>query len=278
MNEGRSKQILRSQDGLTLLEILIAITIMTFLIVGVYTFTNTGIDLKNRTIKFNRNKLQVEAALYRIDQDFTHIYNPLFYTSLKKKKNQTISSDTPDDEFESRFEPTERFPLITKDGLLVPIIDNPDKKTLIFMSGVNKRKTQNSKQSSYSWIKYVLRSSTAVDDDKNPHGPNELIRYYSPADPYAPDFDWDSIKPAIMLRDIKSFEILYWDEAKEKFVERLRELDDKNILRSIKIKLTLIYKNKSEYKHERIFRSIWPFFNSIVDEKDMNEKEDNDEK
>ena len=251
-------------NGFTLLEIIISITILSFLMLGVYYLTENSTEGDARVTKEDLFKMQIEAALNRLDQDFSRIFTPLYYKSIKGKKSEQASElESMTDEFPS-FETTERFPALTQDNQPIPAIKSDSPSDLLFLSTINQRKIQNAKESHFVWIKYMLRDS--LDENRNSKAPFELIRYYLPSDIYAPDFDFEKIRPSVLLGNIKKLEFLFWNPTKKTFVDDLKMMDKPHLIRAIKVVLSTVDEKNNELKFERIYRSIWPFFDPGVDE------------
>ena len=78
--------MMRNQNGLTLLEVLIAIAILGFLGIAVFTIVSQSTDSQDRLIAEDRSFVQVQSGLKRIDEDFQQLYSPLFYDSPEKPK------------------------------------------------------------------------------------------------------------------------------------------------------------------------------------------------
>lgn len=256
-------KILKRNSGFTLIEILLAITLLSLMMLGVYQIVDDSILTKDRVIAEDREFLQVETAFHRFELDFNQIYSPLYFSSLKnpdKTKRKKIDNDND----ENAFQASTRFPKITYKGHLVPVIENPDKSTLAFMTTSNRRKVQNSKQANYAWVQYTLRTSES--DDVNQDAQYELIRYYNPENPYLGDHNWDDVKPSILLKNVQSMEINFWDKKKEAYVSSLNELGNKSILRGIQVIIDWVDSNNNKQTFERTFRPSWVYFNPKVDE------------
>ncbi|OFZ20647.1 MAG: hypothetical protein A2202_03980 [Bdellovibrionales bacterium RIFOXYA1_FULL_36_14] len=257
-------QILHSPNGFTLLEIIISITILSFLMLGVYYLTENSTEGTARTTREDLAKMQIEAALNRIEQDFSRIYTPLYYKAIKGKKGeQPTELESMTEEFPS-FETNERFPAVTKDNQPIPAIKSDSPADLLFLSAINQRKIQNAKESHFVWIKYMLRDS--LDENRNSNAPFELIRYYIPSDIYAPDFDFEKIRPSVLLSNIKKLEFKFWNSSKKEFADDFKTPDTPYLLRAIKVELITVDAKNIEAKFERIYRSIWPIFDPRLDE------------
>jgi prepilin-type N-terminal cleavage/methylation domain-containing protein len=77
-----SSTLVFNQRGFTLLEILIAITLLAFITLGVVSITEDATNTKDRTIEINKNNLQVETAMSRFEWDFSQIYSPLYFSQV----------------------------------------------------------------------------------------------------------------------------------------------------------------------------------------------------
>jgi len=261
-------------NGFTLLEIIISITILSFLMLGVFYLTENSTEGAARTTREDLVKMQIEAALNRIEQDFSRIYTPLYYKAIKgKKSKQSREMEMMSEEFPS-FETNERFPALTQDNQPIPAIKSDSPADLLFLSTTHQRKIQNAKESHYVWIKYMLRDS--LDEDRNAMAPFELIRYYIPSDIYATDFDFEKIRPSVLLSHIKKLEFKFWNPSKKEFVDDFKMMDKPHLLRAIKVVLTTVDAKNIESKFERIYRSIWPFFDPSVDEASSKPNPQND--
>lgn len=266
-----------NQKGFTLLEVLIALTLLSMMMVFGYQMISSSTDTKERITEDDRDLLALEFALYRIEQDVSQIYSPLFHSGMKsidsslyEEENQTLDRQ---DQNPTQFQPTKKFPLMTARGHLVPAIENEDKSTFIFFSAANRRKVQDSKQSRYAWIRYSLETDEKTEEEKlreeesgAERGEYKLVRQIVTENIYTPEHEWDKVREQTLLRSIKSLEIQYWSQRQEKFVSSLRELNENaNSLRMIKILMVYINNLGNEVEIERMFRVSWPFFDPQKD-------------
>src|SRR5690606_15709908 len=75
-----SSSIFHSEQGLTLLEIMIAIVLLAFVMFGVVAITENSQNTKDRTVQTDRDNLQIETAMARLEWDFSQIWSPLYYS------------------------------------------------------------------------------------------------------------------------------------------------------------------------------------------------------
>ena len=67
--------------GFTLVEVLIAITILSFISFSTYKMVDSNTDTKERVVKEDQVTIQGLTAIGRLDSDFSQIYNPLYFNS-----------------------------------------------------------------------------------------------------------------------------------------------------------------------------------------------------
>jgi prepilin-type N-terminal cleavage/methylation domain-containing protein len=80
-----------NQSGFTLLEILIAITILAFITLGVVDITENAALTMERTTEANTNNLQIETAMSRFEWDISQIYSPLYFSTVMNL-NQNVNN------------------------------------------------------------------------------------------------------------------------------------------------------------------------------------------
>jgi prepilin-type N-terminal cleavage/methylation domain-containing protein len=264
-----SKSHFNNQDGFTLIEILIAITLMSVLMVGVYTITNSSTEIKEKIISEDRDYLQVVTAFARLERDFSEIFSPLYYSHryqpTEEERRQVEEFRAP----QNRFEPNEKYIALTNDGQPIPNIDNPDKSTLIFKANVHKRTMQNVKQSRYAWIRYRLvpmEASKNDDSEQNRSGLYQLMRGYQSENIYETEFEWDKVPEFVILKNIKSLEFHFWNKNAAKFVSSLKELNQNDpLLRLVQVKLVWVDQAGVEKEFEKSFRTLMPYFDTKAD-------------
>ncbi len=253
----------KNKWGFTLIEILIAIAILSLIMLALYTIVHTSTTSKDRTITEDRGFMQIESALDRLEFDFMQMYSPLFFEALRKQGEEEDTHQQFNDQT------SEKFKSKTVNDTNIPIFDAPDRQTLIFIAVSNRRKTSDIKQSNFVWIKYALeRNDEPKDTDSDVQtGEYNLVRYYNPKDVYSDEFNWDQLQPQVLAQGIKSLEFSFWDELDKKYVTTINELkNSKMAIRAIKINLEYIDVSGVQMKKERTIRTIWPFFDTAEDE------------
>ena len=281
-----------NNKGFTLIEILVAITVLSLLMVSVYNLVDSSSRTKDQILAEDKVYLQIHSALDRFALDWSQLYTPLYHAVPYKGTNPNDSyQDNYSNESEQgktkkgpkrqtvqiKYEPTDLFPLVTSKEHLVPTIDDPKRGEIVFMTTSGRRVFENSKQSRYIWVKYFLRPSTADPEDideRAKEAPLELARSTIKSNIYRKEFDWDSVKSYVLLRGIKELRFLFWNRDTKKYVESLRELNNqKNTPRIMKIKLTVLNSSGVEEVIERSYKPIWPFFDTKAAEEEKNKKD-----
>lgn len=249
----------KNNSGFTLIEVLIAIIILSFISLAAYKMIDENTDTKDKITTEDRNLMQTLTALNRIESDFNEFYSPLFaYPKQTVQASNDPYQDT-NQSFNSTFEGK------TSNGLKIPVVSSDDKSSLVFLSLVNRRKIAETKESNFIWIKYSLKSSTEEDDKKL--GGYDLIRQTITADPFATNLNWSDVKEQVILSNVKSLEFNYYDEKNKKYVSSLSDLNEqKNSIRSLKVLFTWVNQDKNEMKFEKVFRVLHPYFNTKLDE------------
>ncbi len=275
MVSNQRKSPIQNQKGFSLLEIIIALTIMGFLSISLFTITSDNIDTKEMVVSEDREFLQVYTAMYRLDKDFSEIYSPLYYSSLeiatkgKTNANDPYGSNASYDQQAStaryKFRVTENFPLATVKNIPVPAVTQEEKTSLRFMTASNKRFFEDQKQSRHAWVEYFL----APDDREDLATADfQLMRREVKTNIYDPDIDFQKVPAHVMLRGIKEFKIEFYSRDQEKWVDNIRYIttNEKYTPRSLRITLVWVDSNKSENTQIRIFRPYWPYFDVVKDE------------
>lgn len=239
----------------------------------VYTMISDSTETREIVVSEDRDRLSLEFAFYRLELDIDSIYSPLFHSGLKRIDSSLYEQENNSlDEFEQNtsFTPSEKFPVMTGRGHLVPSMDSLSKDSIVFLSSANKRKIQDTKQSNYAWIRYSLRDTEEKedesDDDEIPRGEYELVRQVVAENIYTKEHSWDKVRAQVLLKSIKSLEFEFWSTELKKFVSSPRELNEKkNSLRLLRVNLVWISQDGNEIEFQRSFRVNWPYFDPQKD-------------
>lgn len=257
---------LTNEAGFTLIEVLIAITVLAFISFSTYQMVNSNTDTKERVVKEDRQVVQTLTAVGRLDSDISQMVNPLYSYS---KLIPTATGNSSDVYAETNTTLNGSFDGKTKNGALIPQFKSEDKSTIIFFTQANRRKNADSKESRFAWIRYSLKAMEP--DPENPDdkssGLFELIRQSISTDVYNATLDWDKAKPQTVMEKIKTLEFSFWDERARKYTTSLQDLNEnKNIIRSIKVNITWLDDDDHQQKFEKTFRILTPYFNTKLDD------------
>ncbi|OFZ14470.1 MAG: hypothetical protein A2X86_15860 [Bdellovibrionales bacterium GWA2_49_15] len=260
-------------QGFTLLEVLIAITLLSLLMLGVYSLVNSSAITREHTLSEDKEFVEAETALYRLETDFALLYTPLLYTvrhmtKANQNSNGPSGSEPPKDSALDKYETTERFPYISNKAIPIPALMNDDKSSFAFLCSGNKRNFESVKESNFAWVKYTLK---AMEGESNEPGLMALVRYHLPLNPYSQEFDWPSASPSVLLKNVKSLTFQFWDPQRKNFVDSLKATNsDQSLIRILKVVLEWVDKNQADHKIERIFRITWPLFDTVKDDAEYN--------
>ncbi len=283
-----------NQSGFTLLEILIAITLLAFITIGVVNITDNAAQTKERTTEVNENNLQIETAMSRFEWDFSQIYSPLYFSSVMNM-NQNLGNDgqpipgaqtsgaqaqsgagagQPNPQLQqyyeqliSRFERNEHFISVSKDGHPIPRFYAPEKSVFEFFTTSNRRKVENTKQSHFAWVRYSLADQEQTEDEERniniPKSLKSFVRYFSADDPYGDQRinvqENQTVKAAVLLRNVEYLEFQFWDYQRRKWENSLRNIDSgESLIRGVKLIITWYDSQGSKRTSSRIFRTLWP--------------------
>ncbi|MGE3610063.1 MAG: type II secretion system protein J [Bacteriovoracaceae bacterium] len=271
-----------SNRGFTLIEILIAITLLAFITIAVVSITDNAIHTKDRTTEINKNNLQIETAMSRFEWDFSQIYSPLYFSTVLNMNNQGLDQNgmpqgggaaNPNaqtnpmlqqyyENLAMRFQQNENFMAVSKEGIPVPRLYSPDKTVFQFFTSSNRRKIENTKQSHFAWVRYTLGDQPAKEDlpEGVPKSLKSFVRYFTADDPYSDKrMNVEDMKAAVLLEDVESLEFQFWDMNKRKWETSLTNIQDgQSIVKGVKILITWYDSLGVKRSAERIFRPHWP--------------------
>lgn len=255
-----NKNLKIKNAGFTLLEVIISITILSFIMISVITIQNQSQESTDRIIAEDKNWLQVETAFSRLEWDFSHIYSPLYY-SHEMKNDQLLTEDEQEafNIMTLPYSENENFAFLSYDAHPVPIIKHEQKSSFEFFTTSNRRKFKNIKQSNYAWVRYDIQDLESEDSDQ----PQKvLVRYFYPDNPFiAETIPWDNVKGQILLRNITSLKFEFWDRLQRKWFDDLTLVQNGQYkLSAVKVIIDWLDLYGQKYKFERIFRPLFPHF------------------
>ena len=256
--------MMRNQNGLTLLEVLIAIAILGFLGIAVFTIVSQSTDSQDRLIAEDRSFVQVQSGLKRIDEDFQQLYSPLFYDSPEKPK-EGDESINPYQENISVSNPhyTEHpyYDGVTSSGHPIPAVFFQKAKEIIFFTRSNIRRFSESKETSFQWVRYFVESSDEYE------GFSRLMRQTLKTNIYGRELDWKNSRAFTVIDKIKKIEFFLWDTEQKKWFERIPD-NGKYLGPLLRLQLIWMDDQDGENLEQKVFRILWPEFDTVEDQKE----------
>lgn len=251
-----------SQAGFTLIEVLIAITLLSFIMLSVVNTTDDSIRRKDTTINEDNEYLQVETAMSRVDWDISQAYSPLYFSHEMKPDNLSAEEGEAYNRLVANYQTNDRFAFPSYDALPVPVYKLEDKNTLTFFTTSNRRKLKNIKQSHYAWVQYTIENDDNISSTTEGAAKGILVRKFAPNDVYNTEaVDWSRIKSQVLLRNVEKLTFEFWNPSTKKWVESLDVIKNGNhLFRGVKVTLDWIDPNGIEVKFIRVFRPIYPKF------------------
>lgn len=259
----------RNQSGFTLIEILVALTIMSFMMVSIYQVVDNNFDTKDEVLKEDKEYLSVYTALSRIERDLSQYYTPRYHSAMPQAANGANGSAVPTPAYANQNQPTQNvmpinrfFPAATKKGHPIPLFDRIDKNEIMFMTSGHKRFIQGQKQSRYAWVKYFVREP---DDDEESLGDGlNLYRQTITENIYDPNMDITKARETLILTGVKSLMFYYWDIKRRRWVETF-EYDKQPPPLAFRFIIEHVDGQDVERTFEKIVRPYWPVFDPEAD-------------
>lgn len=260
---------MKNQAGLSLLEILIAIALLSFMMLGVIQFTQSSFDTSERVMREDAQLLQIETAMARLEWDFSQVYSPLFFDHMMQPDQMSESEAQAYAQLKLSYESNNRFKNPSYTGLPIPEFFAEDKSTLVLFTNSHRRKLQNAKQSNFSWVKYSLipnkqTSQAPINQNTTKEAKKSmaLTRQVSHRNIYAvEEIDWNRVKPQVLHRKINNLRFEFWDPKNLKWTENLRTITHgRNIIYGLKVFIEFYNADNLLQQTERVFRPLFPSF------------------
>lgn len=253
-----------NQKGFSLLEVLIAVTILGFMSISITTFTDSTIDASLQISAEDIESLQIETAMSRLEWDISQSYSPLYFEQQMDPQQMTPEEGEIYNQLADYYQNNNQFNLLSFSGLPAPIVRTPKKGSFVFFTASNRRKIKNAKQSNFSWVKYEILPDNLSDEEKEIIGvPTQmLVRRVFANDVYTPDqIDWDEVKPQVLLHKILDIKFEFWDYQKEKWNQNLDVIQlGINVIRGVRLTVKYLDPTNEELTSVRIFRPLFPYF------------------
>lgn len=253
-----------SHSGFTLIEILIAITLLAFISLGVIGIVNNSIDTKERVVSEDDEKMQLLVGLSRLEWDFSHIYTPLYhgrFPNPAKALNQ-VEKETWEKE-QQKMQGNNNFFALSTEKYPIPNVKQDGQSEIMFLTQGHRRRVENVKESEYAWVHYEL--APMENGDEKSSGLFTLTRTLYINNPFSPDsFEKSQDNRAqIIMERLKEFKLEFWDKENKKYVSALKDMNEpleKNLFRAVKISFTWVDSKGVEEKFLKIVRPLFPYF------------------
>lgn len=260
-----------NQHGFSLLEILISITVLSFITIAITAFTENSISTAIKVTSEDNESLQIETAMARLEWDISQLYSPLYFDHAMDPQGLSEIEGEIYNRLADHYQSNARFSMLSYSGLPIPVFQNPDKTTLILFTSSNRRKIKNAKQSHFAWIKYEIQTEDLTKENEDrvaqglaeiPEKTNKLVRKVYTKDIYAKDeVDWDDIKSQVLMHKVTSLKIEFWNPKTKKWVASLDLIKDgSNVIYGIRILLQYLDPSSIEVSTVRVFRPLYPSF------------------
>jgi len=272
-----------NQQGLTLIEVLISITLLAFIAFAANTIVEQSFFETNMVTKEDRENVQLESALTRMESDLSQIFSPLYYSSPMVEGIYSSGNRGESKNNKEKYSRSSNFEAESQKGHPIPKFKNPDRQTFTFLTSANRRRIVNTKQSNFAWISYALlpmekdQNQVSSDQVPNREGLFDIVRYFMADDIYQEDnFDFQKERPFRLLSNVRKMEFSFWDPAKTQFVPTLGAVKDgKNLLRGVRVEITWVNPAGVDEIYVKTFLPLWPIL-EIEDLKKI-QKEVNDQ-
>ncbi|MEX1099595.1 MAG: prepilin-type N-terminal cleavage/methylation domain-containing protein, partial [Bacteriovoracaceae bacterium] len=264
----RNENIL-NRLGFTLVEVMISIAILSFIMLAVISVTGSSQDTALRVVEEDREILQVETAMSRLEWDISQVYSPLYFSHAMEPSGLTEQEGNIYNQMVDKYAVNDRYAFPSFEGLPAPNNKIEDKKTLTLFTSSNRRKFKNSKQSHFAWVQYGLLSpeeAPRLNDDPNSLKEEEegdvLVRKFLSDNVFASEeIPWDDVKSQVLLRGVKKMLFEFWNPDNKKWTENLATIKEgQHKIHGIKLTLEWLDPDGIERTFIRVFRPLFPHF------------------
>ena len=189
-------------NGFTLIEILIAIAILSFMALGVFKIVSQSTDTAEKVTVEDDEFVQIVGALKKFERDFTSIYSPLYFSAPKgivaseEQDGNYYDKDPEKTPINQKYKDHKLFDGTTEDGHPIPAIFYEKNSEIILFTSGHRRKYEDEKESSFSWVRYFISS--------NPNNSELQILYRQEIGEniFSSDLNWDSYPAFPILENI----------------------------------------------------------------------------
>ncbi len=258
-----------NEKGFTLLEVMIAIALLSFVVIAIVQITGGAQDTVDRTLLEDKELLQVETAFARFEWDFSQIYSPLYFShEMRKQADDSEEALLAFDRLLEPYQGRPNFDSLSYDGYPIPRFTFEDKNEITFFTTSNRRKMKNIKQSHFAWVRYLLETDRETDEEENADGTKTIrakgiwVRKVFTEDAFTNEqIDWSNVKSQVLLRNVEKISFEFWDFENRKWVDNIRLIKDGDkLFRGVRITLVWMSFDNIEQTFVRTFRPLYPHF------------------
>jgi prepilin-type N-terminal cleavage/methylation domain-containing protein len=248
-----------NHKGFTLIEVLVAIAILSFISLGVFQILDDTISTQDSVTKEDKEFIYIQTGLRRLETDFERIFSPLFFDfpKITSKKEQESFSYSP--ESQSPYNNHDNFDGVTNSGIPIPAIFFEKNKEIILFTRTNTRKYKNSKVTSFNWVRYRVESSIERE------GLERLTRQAVNADIYNNNIPWDKTPVYTIIDGLKKIEFFLWDPQKNEWSDSVPD-QGKYLGSMLKVKLLWVGQKEDPHTVQKVFRIFYPEFDTVKDQ------------
>lgn len=256
------------QGGFTLVEVMIALSVLAFIMMAVITVTESSLTISERVISEDKESLSLETALSRLEWDFSHIYSPLYFSHVMKPNALGEVRAEAYNQLLNYYQSNDRFSMVSYDSLPIPNIQLQDKTTLTFFTSSHRRKRKDIKQSNFAWVQYSLGSESEYPSLKSSEAEEKeikgsvLLRRVISQNVFSSDrIDWDDNKAQVLFRKVIKLGYEFWNPETKKWVENIDLIKDgKYLIRGLRMTLKYYDPDDVERTILRVYRPLFPYF------------------
>ena len=268
-NMNKKGIILKNSNGFTLVEVLIGISILSLIMLAIVNFSSEVMDVADRVPREDRENLQIETAMARLEWDFSQIYSPLYFSHMLEPEKMSEFEGEAYNRIINQYQSNSRFNALSFDGLPIPTYKNSEKSSLVFFTSSNRRRFANDKQSQFAWVKYELvkdddeiEETEEVEENRKLNAQNKIVRSIISTNVYSPrELDWSQVKQQTLLRGVIKLLFEFYNPENNKWTDNL-DLIKNGYQKITAIRVTLDYLDGSNTESQtiRIFRPLFPEF------------------
>ena len=208
--------------GFSLIEVMVAIAILSFIVMAIVSVTGSSQDTAVRVVEEDRQILQVETAMSRLEWDISQIYSPLYFSHAMEPTGLNETQGQAYNQMIEGYATNPRFAFPSYEGLPVPIYASEDKNSFTFFTTSNRRKFRNVKQSHFAWVRYSLKDPAEVgspregeigEEEEEEETGMVLTRKFVAEDVFnQEEIQWDDVKSQALLRNIEKLVFEFWND------------------------------------------------------------------